>query len=116
MSGEQPTLSWSFRDVIVAAFFISYLGIQIAIPIYQLTIPDQSRFGWKMYSSHAEPVAFSVILEDGSARRFRPSSGVASEPVVKTVGYVRRHLCKTIPAATAILIQTKEGETRYPCR
>ena len=61
----QPLLP---RKRTAACFFVAFLTIQIAVPVYKLFGPRPSRFGWQMYAGAKAPTTVSMIREDGSEK------------------------------------------------
>lgn len=58
-------LEWSVRHLLVLAGCTVFLGTMVAIPLYQLRIPLQSRqigrFGWQMYArDHSQPTFVAI--------------------------------------------------------
>ena len=51
--GDPTDPRWSLRDVSAAAFFLTYLTVQVIVPMKGLTVPHFSRFSWKMYAAVA---------------------------------------------------------------
>ena len=45
------------RDWVVAAFILLWLAVQVGVPLWQLTNPRPSRFGWQMYAKVKIPSA-----------------------------------------------------------
>lgn len=45
-----------------------FLGVQLAVPAWQLTRPRPARFGWQMYAGAAQATEFLAVDRDGSQR------------------------------------------------
>ena len=45
---------------------IAFLVVQVAVPLWQLTVPRPARFGWQMYAGISQPAVFTAVKPDGS--------------------------------------------------
>lgn len=107
-----------------AAFFLSYLALQILLPLHQLFVVGDGRFGWRMYAGTRERPSPPTVdvrpvsgdwrrLADSELRRYllRPGSlrsGAALLPA---------HLCRVLPAAAEIRLIWTRNKTQlvFPC-
>lgn len=62
---------------------VTYLLLQILLPMWQLTQPRPARFGWQMYAGVSQPANFLAVYADGE----RPID--LSEYLVRTRGDVQ---------------------------
>jgi hypothetical protein len=64
---------WTLRERWAAAFFVLYLAVQLAVPIWKLMQPERpGRFGWQMFAGTEVRVRFVAIGEDGSEQNLDP--------------------------------------------
>ena len=122
--GDPTDPRWSLRDVSAAAFFLTYLTVQVIVPMKGLTVPHFSRFSWKMYAAVARPITFLVVTSDGRIRTLRqltPEHGQLAtlrQISVDPQRFVPPHLCRALPSAVAILTYSDSSfvPARFPCR
>src|SRR4030095_13576331 len=111
--------NWSTKNRLVAIFFLSFLLIQIVVPIVQLTAPRPARFGWQMWSARRKPVRFFVVMKDGTIRPADLSRYIGwSRGELDLTDRLPPHLCHVVSDITAVQIELPGSETRnvYTCR
>jgi hypothetical protein len=102
------------------AFFASFILVQVAVPLFQLTQPRPARFGWQMYSTiRADALGESYHIEDAGGE-LTPVELSAHVAVARTeIDYrtvLPPYLCEVTPGAVAVVFErggTAAG--RHPC-
>jgi hypothetical protein len=108
------------RRILAVAFFVMFLLMQVAVPLFQLTQPRPARFGWQMFSTlradalgvsyHIEAAGGELIPVQLSAHFARVRLEIDHRTVLPP------YLCEVTPGAAAV-ISERGGTTtgRYPC-
>lgn len=110
---------WSGRDVLCAAAFVTYLALQIAIPLRSVGSDRLERFSWQMYSIPGDAAAYVVEMASGTADTI-PLHRYVVHPRLE-IDWSRRypaHLCEVV-AGAAVVHKTSSRvspEVVYPCR
>jgi hypothetical protein len=99
-------------------FFVLFLVIQTAVPLFQLTAPRPARFGWQMFSGRQQRARFSLVLRDGTHQPVNLGLFVAqSRGEVNLEEALPQHLCRVVPdlAAVQITAQASDQPRVHPC-
>lgn len=109
---------WAPREIAAAVFFLAFLGLQIALPVYKLFTPRPAQFGWQMFSDRYRPARLSVLLRNGETRALDPSVYLeTSRGDLRFEGELARHLCRTDPRVAAVRLEPEGGAAQVlPCR
>ena len=98
-------------------FCSAFIFVQLAVPVYQLTLPPNQPFGWQMYSSITGYV-FEVVSEDGTSRIIDPADYVLRyRSEIDYRDHLPKVLCREHPKATQIVMSVwgTESTESYPC-
>jgi hypothetical protein len=102
---------WTSRHLRAAVFCASFLTIQIAVPIVQLTSPRPARFGWHMWTARPRSPQFYIVMNDGTVRQADVSVYLASSRGEMDAGAVLPpHLCRVIPDIAAVEIRPCDSD------
>ena len=105
------------RDWAVTAFILLWLAIQIGVPLWQLTNPRPTRFGWQMYAVVKYPPQITAVRLDGSSVQLITSRYLAYFRSDFQPGYIQalgKHLCRVEPSLQAVeLFRRPEGTVVY---
>lgn len=64
---------WTLRERGAAAFFVLYLAVQLAVPIWRLSQPERpGRFGWQMFAGTEARVRFVLLFDGGGEQGIDP--------------------------------------------
>lgn len=109
---------WAPREIAAAVFFIAFLGVQIALPIYKLFVPRPAQFGWQMFSDRHRPARLSLVLRSGETRPLDPSVYLeTTRGDLRFEWELARHLCRTHSQLAAVRLEPERGAARVlPCR
>ncbi|MGH2428489.1 MAG: hypothetical protein ACRDGV_06320 [Candidatus Limnocylindria bacterium] len=107
---------WRPRSIIAAAFVVSFLVVQLTVPILALTGPRPARFGWHMYTT-LTPVP-DAWIEDATGELDRVAVDQLllrrrSEADLSDV--LVRELCRR-PGAAAVITERADERIRTVCR
>lgn len=108
----------TFRQISATCFLSVFLVWQVALPLYQLTLPRPSRWGWQMYSGTRAMPTFWLIQPDGSSTLVDPRPYIpAMRNEIQFEAFVPQHFCRIFPAIRAVRFQLpgRAGE-EYVCR
>jgi hypothetical protein len=105
-AASHPQNSW--RRVIAALFFCSFLAFQLVFPAWQLiTQPQPAKFSWQMYAIVNRLPTFTLVYPDGTQQaitlqdytasyrtdtpfeRFLPPALCERHPTIRAVQYQR---------------------------
>ena len=108
------------RDWVVVAFILLWLAVQIGVPLWQLTKPRPTRFGWQMYADIKYPPQITAVRSDGSSVRLAASRYLADFRFEFRPGYIQalgKHLCRVEPSLQAVELLRRPEETLVcqPC-
>jgi hypothetical protein len=99
-------------------FSAGYLFIQLAVPIWGLSVPGQTRFSWKMFVRDDDVATFVVEYEDGTRKTLEELNKAAPTAVILSplseLTFVPPHLCK-LQGARSVIISQRAGESVHPC-
>jgi hypothetical protein len=83
-------------------FFVLYLSVQIAVPVYRLVQPKPTRFGWQVFSAASVPSHVWIVSRDG-LQQISPASYVGNfRADLEWERYALPHLCRVRVEATAV--------------
>jgi hypothetical protein len=99
-------------------FVVAYLTIQVAVPLWGLSIPGQSRFSWKMFVRDQDVSNFVVVYTDGTRKSLDELNkgnlvAVILAPVDEPK-FVPPHLCR-LKGVSSVIISRNSVERLYPC-
>jgi hypothetical protein len=108
------------RDLLAATFFVAFLLVQVAVPLFQLTQPRPARFGWHMYSTiraDALGESFHIQHAGGELSPVRRSAHVArARSEIDYRAVLPSYLCEVTTGAVAIVTERNGTPTgRYAC-
>jgi hypothetical protein len=99
-------------------FSVGYLFIQLAVPIWGLSVPGQTRFSWKMFVRDDDAATFVVEYEDGSRKTVEELNNAAPTAVILSPldgpTFVPPHLCR-LEGARFVIISRRAGESVHQC-
>jgi hypothetical protein len=106
------------RHIGAIIFAAAYLTIQVAVPLWGLSIPGQSRFSWKMFVRDQNVANFLVVYADGTRKRLDELNkgglvAVILNPVDEAK-FVPPHLCR-LNGVSSVIINRNSVERLYPC-
>lgn len=110
---------WTARSVAAAAFLVSFLLVQTAVPLVRLAAPRPARFGWQMFTAVPQRASYTLVLRNGSRAPARLTTYVAaSRGEMDLEGALPRHLCRVVPDLASVeVVGPRSAEPRvYSCR
>jgi hypothetical protein len=111
-------LALSHRNIVVIAFFVTFLTIQIVVPVVKLTSPRPARFGWHMWTARKPNPQFVMIMKDGSATPVILSTYLGlSRGELDLLEAMPAHLCRVVPDVASVQIKPLDSEPAkvYSC-
>lgn len=117
-TGPRSSLAWTWKSLLAGVFFITFLALQIAVPLVQLASPRPARFGWHMWTARKESPQFLVVLHDGTTRPADLSAHVGlSRGEMDLSDALPPHLCRVVLEIVAVEIRTPGSDAVkiYPC-
>jgi hypothetical protein len=115
---DRPDLTWSTRNILAVAFFVTFLAIQIVVPLVKLTSPRPGRFGWHMWTARKRNPQFVMVLKDGSASPVSLSTYLGfSRGEIDVREAMPAHLCRVVPDVASVQIKPLDSEPSkvYSC-
>lgn len=110
-SARADTPGWRWKDVLAATFCLSYLGIQLVVPVIQLGAPRPARFGWQMWAARRSVPAFVVLMKNGMRQPVAPSAHVGMSRVEIDLGEaLPPHLCRVVAGIAAVEVRGAGSE------
>ena len=96
-------------QVIGGIFFLGYLAIQIALPLYSQATGRYTHFGWTMFSGRDSRPRFSVVWASGDETSLSEIVEAEGRPIfistkVDKARFVPPYLCSRFPKAVAVKI------------
>lgn len=107
---------WTPRKA-AALFFVSYLAVQVSIPIVQLLEDGPRRFGWQMFSrvGHMRP-DFFLVTERGVEPVSLDRHVLHLRSEIDLTRELPPHLCTVYPEAEAVRGRDPSGRvSSFPC-
>src|SRR5262245_22432804 len=102
---------WTSRHLAAAVFCATFLTVQIAIPIVQLTSPRPARFGWQMSTARPRSPQFYIVMTDGTVRLADGSVYLAlSRGEMDAAAVLPPHLCRMMPDIAAVEIRPRDSD------
>lgn len=115
ITGKAEMNGWSRRTTLAGVFVITFVMIQLAIPILALAQPRPARFGWQMYTALSSLPELKLESADGAITPVDLSDVVARDRAeIDFSPALTEHLCETTNAV-AVRIGSGENERRAPC-
>jgi hypothetical protein len=111
-------LAWSQRNILVIAFFVTFLAIQIVVPVVKLTSPRPARFGWHMWTARKRNPQFVMMMKDGTATPVILSTYLGlSRGELDLRDAMPAHLCRVVPDVASVQIKLLDSEPAkvYSC-
>ena len=107
------------KHVLVTVFCLSYLAIQVLIPLALLAAPRPARFGWHMWSVRVAFPRFRLLMDDGTSTL--PDLGryvVTTRGEIDLRDALPPHLCRVVSGVAAVEISAPDSDQRseYSCR
>ena len=102
-------------------FVISYLLIQIGVPVRGLLDPGATRFSWKMFASRHRGYSTYSVIENGRVRTLgnpaQTGKAAMMRPEIEFDRYLPPHLCREMPTIEAVIVKPA-GRTQQviPCK
>jgi hypothetical protein len=117
-SQQRSDLAWSPRNILAIAFFVTFLAIQIVVPVVKLTSPRPARFAWHMWTARKRNPQFVMIMKDGSVSPVMLSTYLGlgrGELDIREA--MPAHLCRVVPDVAAVQIKPPDSEPSkvYSC-
>ena len=109
----------------VAAFVCGYLAFQVVLPLHQLLIVGDGRFGWRMFASAQHRMRAPTIEVRQPSGDWRSLGAVELRryllrPVSLRMGVERlpAHLCKMMPQITGVRFELQQlrSHLTVPCQ
>lgn len=110
---------WTLRERLAAAFFVLYLAVQLALPIWKLIQPERpGRFGWQMFAGTEARVRFVLILDGGGEKEIDPTPfQVARRLDLRLDEAFPLFLCQRVKNARAVRVErAAEPPWEVSCR
>lgn len=98
-------------------FFVSYLAVQLTVPILQLFEAGPRRFGWQMFSrvGHMRP-DFLIVFEQGVEPLNLERHVLHLRSEIDLARELPPHLCSVYTGAEAVRVRDPSGRvTSFPC-
>ena len=111
---HRSDLEWSTRNILAIAFFVTFLAIQIVVPVVKLTAPRPARFGWHMWSARKRNPQFVLIMKDGGASPVILSTYLGlSRGELDIREAMPPHLCRVVPDVASVQIKPLDSEPSW---
>jgi len=110
--------AWSPRNILAIAFFVTFLAIQIVVPIVKLISPRPARFGWHMWTARKRNPQFVMTMKDGSASPVILSTYLGlSRGELDIREAIPAHLCRVVPDVASVEIKPLDSQPSkvYSC-
>lgn len=112
-------IQWNVRQKLTAIFFVSYLVLQIGLPIYRFFAPRPSSFGWQMFAGIRTYPDFYLISTNGESVLVEQPFEYFGNPRadLDIVDVLPKYLCETNPQVETVLIvdRNTNSRVRYSC-
>lgn len=110
--------AWSTRKILAIAFFVTFLAIQIVVPVVKLTSPRPARFGWHMWTARKPNPQFVMTMKDGSVSPVILSTYLGlSRGEMDIREAMPAHLCRVVPDVASVQTKPLDSEPSrvYSC-
>jgi hypothetical protein len=108
--------------VVVAAFVVVWLAVQVGVPVVQHVTTDGARpFAWQMFSHHIDVPRFKVVRADGTETEVEDWQRHLGRTRLEVdfARHVPPFLCRSEPGAVAVTTYRADGSgpvARRECR
>ncbi|MFQ5890179.1 MAG: hypothetical protein ACE5JR_09015 [Gemmatimonadota bacterium] len=119
-AGRSDRSNWSLAELGAGAFFVVYLGFQLAFPVYRLAAGGFQRFGWQMFARANLPPTYVLMRSDGTQDTVPLGTHIGNwrGDLDYSGDLISEQLCRLYPEAEEIVIRTRDDlpDRGYRCR
>ena len=111
-SNDSSPGRWAARHVVVAAFVVAFVAIQVGVPTARLFGPRDQRFGWQMFATSGPDAIVVGQTRSGAFDTLDIAPYFAFRRGDMGLGYLDRipaHICSVSDSFAMVAVRKRDG-------